>query len=71
MNADKIMTKAVYLFDIARCDRAQDLHNFAEFAATDPELLPQEREEIQRAIANKFGRMNAEKRGKQKPRWGA
>ena len=63
------MTQLVYLLDIAAATTARELHDLKSQAATDADLSPKEREQINNKIAATFGKWNHSALGNTKGRW--
>lgn len=62
------MNRVQYHTQIAQANTARELHQLRRMAETDAELKPEAREAIRTAIANRFGKLNADV-ANLKPRW--
>lgn len=63
------MNPDVYQFDIARADRAADLHVLCADITADDTLTTDEKQELLAQLALAFGRRNAKANANRKPRW--
>ena len=63
------MTTDVYQFDIARTDKASDLHALTADIGGDDTLTSDEKEALLDQIRARFCVMNARALAQQKPRW--
>jgi hypothetical protein len=63
------MSAEVYQFDIARADRAGDLHALRQDILADETLATEEKAALLENIRLKFGARNLRASGQQKPRW--
>jgi hypothetical protein len=63
------MPPTAYQFDIARADRAADLHHLTADITADDTLTSDEKSELLDLIRRKFSTWNAQALSRQKPRW--
>jgi len=63
------MTKLTYLLDVAAATTAGELHDLRTLAATDADLTPRERAEINDRIGVTFGRWNHQANPNSQRRW--